>query len=122
MKQSCLTVCMMMQTCINMILLCLHDACAVTSNKKIYFKVENLNSEQLRSFLLNEVTFKSPTTNQLSIDVRYFSWREVANLLGFPSTFEKPPNTTTKQMYRALGNSVSVYIVSLLFSHLLKMT
>ncbi|OZC12367.1 C-5 cytosine-specific DNA methylase [Onchocerca flexuosa] len=74
-----------------------------------------LSSEQLRNFALHD-----NCKNLMHCQIRYFSWREIANLLGFPRTFEKPPNISTKQMYHALGNSISVSGVALLIQHLLK--
>lgn len=48
--------------------------------------------------------------------LRYFSPREIANLLGFPATFQMDGLVTPKQQYGLLGNSVSVPVVaSLLF-------
>lgn len=51
--------------------------------------------------------------------LRFFTPREIANLLCFPSDFTFPPSVTTKQAYRLLGNSISVHVVSLLLRHLL---
>ncbi|XP_062336191.1 tRNA (cytosine(38)-C(5))-methyltransferase isoform X1 [Osmerus eperlanus] len=51
--------------------------------------------------------------NQLSrLRLRYFTPREIANLMGFPKTFTFPENITTKQQYRVLGNSLNVHVVS----------
>ena len=43
-----------------------------------------------------------------ALRLRYFSPREVANLMGFPAApvFEFPDRITTKQCYKLLGNSV----------------
>lgn len=50
---------------------------------------------------------------QLSrLRLRYFTPREIANLMGFPKTFTFPENITTKQRYRVLGNSLNVLVVS----------
>lgn len=46
-----------------------------------------------------------------SLRLRYFSPREVANLLGFPASFSFPPEITRKQRYKLLGNSVSVPVL-----------
>ncbi|VDM98726.1 unnamed protein product [Thelazia callipaeda] len=53
------------------------------------------------------------------LPIRYLSWREVVNFLGFPATLMKPPEISVKQMYRSLGNSITVSGVSLLIQHLL---
>ncbi|KAJ1965580.1 hypothetical protein GGI12_000678 [Dipsacomyces acuminosporus] len=52
-------------------------------------------------------------------NTRYFTPREVANLMGFPAAFVLPDNTSIKQGYRLLGNSLSVSIVSVLMDYLL---
>jgi tRNA (cytosine38-C5)-methyltransferase len=55
-----------------------------------------------------------------TLKLRYFSPREVANLMGFPDDFEFPETSTVKQRYRTLGNSISVKLVSELMRYLLK--
>jgi site-specific DNA-cytosine methylase len=52
-----------------------------------------------------------------ALRLRYFSPREVANLLGFPASFEFPPAITRKQQYKLLGNSVSVPVLIRLLEH-----
>ncbi|KAJ2676870.1 hypothetical protein IWW42_000208 [Coemansia sp. RSA 1085] len=52
-------------------------------------------------------------------NTRYFTPREVANLMGFPATFTFPENTSRKQRYRLLGNSLSVSVVAVLIDYLL---
>ncbi|MCP9262536.1 tRNA (Cytosine-5-)-methyltransferase [Dirofilaria immitis] len=61
-------------------------------------KIQNheLSMEQLRNFACNDL---------IQCRIRYFSWREVANLLGFPTSFAKPSNISTKQMYHALEDN-----------------
>ncbi|CAB1340814.1 unnamed protein product [Coregonus sp. 'balchen'] len=50
---------------------------------------------------------------QLSrLKLRYFSPREIANLMGFPKHFNIPKNISTKQQYRVLGNSLNVHVVA----------
>ncbi|XP_037613561.1 tRNA (cytosine(38)-C(5))-methyltransferase isoform X1 [Sebastes umbrosus] len=50
---------------------------------------------------------------QLSkLKLRYFTPREVANLMGFPQTFSFPEQITTKQRHRVLGNSLNVVVVA----------
>ena len=56
-----------------------------------------------------------------SLQLRYFTPREVANLMGFPAdAFTFPESTTTKQKYRCLGNSINVRLVSELMVYLMK--
>lgn len=54
------------------------------------------------------------------LKLRYFSPREVANLMGFPPEFSFPETSTIKQRYRTLGNSISVKLVSELMRYLMK--
>ena len=44
--------------------------------------------------------------------LRYFTPREVANLMGFPVEFGFPETTSIKQRYRTLGNSINVALVA----------
>ncbi|KAK1795101.1 hypothetical protein P4O66_010285 [Electrophorus voltai] len=54
---------------------------------------------------------------QLSqLKLRYFTPREIANLMGFPSHFTFPEDISIKQQYRVLGNSLNVHVVSKLIS------
>ncbi|XP_014012889.1 tRNA (cytosine(38)-C(5))-methyltransferase [Salmo salar] len=67
-----------------------------------------------------EAAFRSPEClsdeeklQQLSrLKLRYFSPREIANLMGFPKHFTIPKNISTKQQYRVLGNSLNVHVVA----------
>lgn len=53
--------------------------------------------------------------------LRYFSPREVANLMGFPQSFSFPEQTSTRQQFRALGNSLNVEVVVRLLHRLLSL-
>ena len=54
------------------------------------------------------------------LKLRYFTPREVANLMGFPDQhFDFPENTSLKTKYRLLGNSLNVIVVSSLLKLLL---
>ncbi|XP_070708967.1 tRNA (cytosine(38)-C(5))-methyltransferase [Pempheris klunzingeri] len=55
----------------------------------------------------------------LKLKLRYFTPREVANLMGFPQSFSFPENIPTKQQYRVLGNSLNVVVVARLLQLLL---
>ncbi|XP_017482976.1 PREDICTED: tRNA (cytosine(38)-C(5))-methyltransferase [Rhagoletis zephyria] len=72
----------------------------------IFEKVKELESngdtEEIRLKLLK------------SLRLRYFTPREVARLMSFPNTFEFPEETTNRQKYRLLGNSINVFVVSVL--------
>ncbi|XP_071757326.1 tRNA (cytosine(38)-C(5))-methyltransferase isoform X1 [Centroberyx gerrardi] len=48
----------------------------------------------------------------LKLKLRYFTPREIANLMGFPQSFAFPEQISTKQQYRVLGNSLNVVVVT----------
>ncbi|XP_078136823.1 tRNA (cytosine(38)-C(5))-methyltransferase isoform X4 [Sander vitreus] len=48
----------------------------------------------------------------LKLKLRYFTPREVANLMGFPQSFSFPEQISTRQQYRVLGNSLNVVVVA----------
>ncbi|XP_054162627.1 tRNA (cytosine(38)-C(5))-methyltransferase-like, partial [Oppia nitens] len=54
-----------------------------------------------------------------SLNLRFFTPKEVANLMSFPSEFDFPINLTMKQKYRLLGNSVNVKVIEFLLKLLL---
>ncbi|OQR68119.1 tRNA (cytosine-5-)-methyltransferase-like [Tropilaelaps mercedesae] len=49
-----------------------------------------------------------------ALGLRLFSPREVASLMCFPSSFHFPSETTMRQSYHLLGNSVNIRVISLL--------
>ena len=53
------------------------------------------------------------------LGLRYFTPREVANLMAFPVSFSFPPSVSLKTRYRLLGNSLNVLIVTNLLNILL---
>ena len=53
-----------------------------------------------------------------SLQLRYFTPQEVANLHSFPASFTFPEGVTRKQQYALLGNSLSVAVVSDLLTYL----
>jgi len=53
------------------------------------------------------------------LQLRYFTPREVANLMGFPVNFSFPTSTTNKTKYRLLGNSLNVKVVAVLYKMLM---
>ena len=55
----------------------------------------------------------------LPLKLRYFTPREVANLMCFPPHFAIPPDVTLRQSYKVLGNSLNVSVVSVLLQYLL---
>ncbi|CAD6197874.1 unnamed protein product [Caenorhabditis auriculariae] len=64
-------------------------------------------------------TNKIKETEIEGLKIRRLTPREVANLMCFPAEFQQPPNSSDKQMYKTLGNSVNVRVVSLLLKYLL---
>ncbi|XP_028815208.1 tRNA (cytosine(38)-C(5))-methyltransferase isoform X2 [Denticeps clupeoides] len=46
------------------------------------------------------------------LKLRYFTPREIANLMGFPDHFTFPDVVSVKQRYRVLGNSLNVHVVA----------
>ncbi|XP_054709515.1 tRNA (cytosine(38)-C(5))-methyltransferase-like [Uloborus diversus] len=55
-----------------------------------------------------------------SLKLRYFTPKEVANIMYFPKNFDFPEHLSTKQRHKALGNSLNVFVVACLFKSLFK--
>ncbi|XP_061127258.1 tRNA (cytosine(38)-C(5))-methyltransferase-like isoform X12 [Syngnathus typhle] len=53
------------------------------------------------------------------LKLRYFTPREVANIMGFPKSFSFPDQIPTRQCYKLLGNSLNVVVVTRLLHQLL---
>ncbi|XP_061160614.1 tRNA (cytosine(38)-C(5))-methyltransferase isoform X6 [Syngnathus typhle] len=53
------------------------------------------------------------------LKLRYFTPREVANIMGFPKSFSFPDQIPTRQRYKLLGNSLNVVVVTRLLHQLL---
>lgn len=56
------------------------------------------------------------TVRQTQGKFRYFTPREVSRLLCYPEEFQFPSHHSLKQKYKALGNSVNVFTVAMIFS------
>ncbi|XP_070565803.1 tRNA (cytosine(38)-C(5))-methyltransferase-like [Ptychodera flava] len=93
--------------------------------KAYYHYVEGTGSVfQMNSTANTAETFKKflslpdDDTEKVSIlkqlQLRYFTPREVANLMCFPPEFCFPESTSLKQRYRLLGNSLNVHVVTVL--------
>uniref|UniRef100_A0A8C1YWA9 tRNA (cytosine(38)-C(5))-methyltransferase n=1 Tax=Cyprinus carpio TaxID=7962 RepID=A0A8C1YWA9_CYPCA len=69
---------------------------------------------ELESVFKNlELLSEADKLNQLlQLKLRYFTPREIANLMGFPADFTFPKHISVKQQYRVLGNSLNVHVVS----------
>ncbi|XP_065844564.1 tRNA (cytosine(38)-C(5))-methyltransferase-like [Oscarella lobularis] len=50
------------------------------------------------------------------LKLRFFTPKEVANLLSFPPRFSFPESTSNRQRYRLLGNSLNVHVVAQLLT------
>ncbi|KAK3103154.1 hypothetical protein FSP39_016859 [Pinctada imbricata] len=48
------------------------------------------------------------------LKLRYFTPKEIANLLCFPDNYGFPKDLSNIQLYRCLGNSLNVHVVSVL--------
>lgn len=64
----------------------------------------------------NEETLK--LINKLNL--RFFTPVEISRLMMFPETFSFPEHITIKQRYKALSNSINVFVVSFLISYLVR--
>ncbi|XP_062955881.1 tRNA (cytosine(38)-C(5))-methyltransferase isoform X2 [Cynocephalus volans] len=56
---------------------------------------------------LSNLSQEEKITKLLMLKLRYFTPKEIANLLGFPPEFGFPEKITVKQRYRLLGNSLN---------------
>ncbi|KAL1006704.1 hypothetical protein UPYG_G00075680 [Umbra pygmaea] len=75
------------------------QSCMETDMEAVFRSLELLSDEE--------------KLQQLSrLKLRYFSPREIANIMGFPKHFTFPENISTKQQYRVLGNSLNVHVVA----------
>ncbi|XP_042542233.1 tRNA (cytosine(38)-C(5))-methyltransferase isoform X2 [Dipodomys spectabilis] len=61
---------------------------------------------------LSNLPEEEKLTKLAMLKLRYFTPKEIANLLGFPPDFEFPEKITMKQRYRLLGNSLNVHVVA----------
>ncbi|KAM4533673.1 tRNA (cytosine(38)-C(5))-methyltransferase [Odontesthes bonariensis] len=68
---------------------------------------------------LDQLSEEEKLQQLMKLKLRYFSPREVANLMGFPQNFSFPEHISTIQQYRVLGNSLNVVVVTKLLQLLL---
>ncbi|CAJ1082538.1 tRNA (cytosine(38)-C(5))-methyltransferase [Xyrichtys novacula] len=61
---------------------------------------------------LEEYSEEEKLQQLMKLKLRYFTPREVANLMGFPQSFSFPKHIATKQQYRVLGNSLNIVVVA----------
>ncbi|KAI6646438.1 tRNA (cytosine(38)-C(5))-methyltransferase-like [Oopsacas minuta] len=55
----------------------------------------------------------------MPLELRFFTPKEIANVMCFPADFSFPSDLSNKQIYKLLGNSVNVLVITNLLSHLL---
>uniref|UniRef100_A0A1A8QB14 tRNA (cytosine(38)-C(5))-methyltransferase n=1 Tax=Nothobranchius rachovii TaxID=451742 RepID=A0A1A8QB14_9TELE len=68
---------------------------------------------------LDQLSEQDKVDQLLKLKLRYFTPREVANLMGFPAGFSFPQDVSVPQQYRVLGNSLNVVVVTRLLQLLL---
>ena len=73
--------------------------------------------EIMRRIQSQEEAERLATLRQLGL--RFFTPKEMANILAFPDDFSFPDTVTDRQKTRLLGNSVSCQVVQLLLRFLL---
>ena len=56
----------------------------------------------------------------MALRIRRLAPKEISSLMSFPDSFTFHPDATLRQQYRLLGNSVSVAVVTLVITELLK--
>uniref|UniRef100_A0A3B5KT36 tRNA (cytosine(38)-C(5))-methyltransferase n=1 Tax=Xiphophorus couchianus TaxID=32473 RepID=A0A3B5KT36_9TELE len=61
---------------------------------------------------LDQLTEEEKLQKMLKLNLRYFTPREVANVMGFPQSFTFPEDISIIQQYRVLGNSLNVLVVA----------
>nr|XP_045360681.1 tRNA (cytosine(38)-C(5))-methyltransferase isoform X2 [Camelus bactrianus] len=61
---------------------------------------------------LTSLSQEEKITKLLTLKLRFFTPKEIANLHGFPPEFGFPEKITVKQCYRLLGNSLNVHVVA----------
>ena len=83
-----------------------------SQNQELFNQNQNQNENERNE---NDSGIKNPL---LDLKLRYFTPREIANLMAFPQDFKFPPQLTTKQKYKVLGNSVNVKMISILLKYL----
>uniref|UniRef100_A0A3Q3W0A6 tRNA (cytosine(38)-C(5))-methyltransferase n=1 Tax=Mola mola TaxID=94237 RepID=A0A3Q3W0A6_MOLML len=68
---------------------------------------------------LDQCSEEEKVQRLMTLKLRYFTPREVANLMGFPQSFSFPEHISAKQQYKVMGNSLNVVVVARLLQLLL---
>ncbi len=76
--------------------------------------------EAFREFLALQKAGDTDSCSQplLPLQLRYFTPKEVANLMCFPTSFSFPRGLSVRQCYKVMGNSLNVHVVSVLLRYL----
>ena len=82
----------------------LHSGC--------FLMTKTVDSNSLESIL------QDPVQASESLGLRMFSPAEISRLHMFPKDFEFPPNISTQQQWKLLGNSMNILVVSKLLADL----
>lgn len=69
----------------------------------------NMNRNELN---LQLKSIESNSQPKSSLQLRFFTPKEVSRLMSFPATFSFPSDVNEKQQYKLLGNSINVAVVS----------
>lgn len=78
----------------------------------IHCPLEKKQLDQVFMEIQNESLSSDEKLKKLkSLNLRYFTPAEIAKLMSFPDKFTFPSETTNKQRYRVLGNSINVAVV-----------
>ncbi|XP_054622350.1 tRNA (cytosine(38)-C(5))-methyltransferase isoform X2 [Dunckerocampus dactyliophorus] len=83
------------------------QSCMETEMESVFKHLDQCSKEEEKLQLL------------LKLKLRYFTPREVANLMGFPKSFSFPAHIPIKQRYKVLGNSLNVVVVASLLQELI---
>ncbi|XP_077479899.1 tRNA (cytosine(38)-C(5))-methyltransferase isoform X5 [Stigmatopora argus] len=99
----------------------------IPNSRLRYFLMAKISRDTMFSKIKIETVFKNldqfsqeEKLQQLQgLKLRYFTPREVANIMGFPESFSFPEEISIKQRYKILGNSLNVLVVSTLLRQLI---
>jgi len=75
------------------------------------FELVKVIDERNQEILKSEEVLQQRLDLLHQVKLRYFTPREVARLMSFPEDFNFPAETTNRQKYRLLGNSINVKVV-----------
>ena len=91
---------------------------AVGTGSVLYLGATPQLDEAFRDYLTGRSLGKEAGACVAPLKLRYFTPREVANLMCFPQSFSFPLSATQQQCYRVLGNSLNIHVVAALLKYL----